>query len=565
MVAGEATQGKRLLGVKGSWAGSGTVTYAYQWFRCDQMGAHCALLRGVHEDELRARRERRRPHARPPGPRQGRARLDDSRLEPDRADRRRSAAARLDCPADRLGRSQAGKHPQGHCGHVEPGAGVVQLPVGSLQQAGTRVRADQAARPRRPTRWGPTTSDMRLWRSCRPASARPRRPSSASRPHRPSRGPASHRFPRACAAAGRKGGGRPAQLGAAARCRRRPARQAADRCRWIVVRDGRDQVRLPVVPLQHGRRALQVDPRRDEPRLHARGQGRGADDRLRRARDRQHRHDARVCEPRRAGRGAEGQARLDQPADGHRRAQGGPGARGLGRQLEPEPGDDRVPVAALQPERTPLQAAPRSDREHLRGHAPPTPATLCARSSTRGREPHPSPRSALRLPRSSPPRRQARRATRRPQRRGRASRGNSSRARPDTGQARARSATATSGTAATRRARTAARSTAPRGRPTRSVARDVGHTLGFAVHATDATGTLPPTRASSAPSREPASPSSRRRNRRSPASPGRGRRSRFPTAPGPGSPPPSPTRGNAATRTAVSAVRSPARRPPPTP
>ena len=47
MVAGEATQGKQLLGVKGSWSGSGKVTYAYQWFRCDQMGAHCALLRGV--------------------------------------------------------------------------------------------------------------------------------------------------------------------------------------------------------------------------------------------------------------------------------------------------------------------------------------------------------------------------------------------------------------------------------------------------------------------------------------------------------------------------------------
>ena len=45
-VAGEATQGKRLLGATGSWSGSGKVAYAYQWFRCDQMGARCALLRG---------------------------------------------------------------------------------------------------------------------------------------------------------------------------------------------------------------------------------------------------------------------------------------------------------------------------------------------------------------------------------------------------------------------------------------------------------------------------------------------------------------------------------------
>ena len=47
MVAGEPTQGKRLFGVKGSWSGSGKIAYRYQWFRCDQMGAHCASLPGV--------------------------------------------------------------------------------------------------------------------------------------------------------------------------------------------------------------------------------------------------------------------------------------------------------------------------------------------------------------------------------------------------------------------------------------------------------------------------------------------------------------------------------------
>ena len=107
----------------------------YQWFRCDQMGAHCALASRRHEEEPSARRERRRPHARPRGPRNGLARVDDGGLEPDRADRRRSAAARLDRPADDLGRGRAGKHAQGRARHVEPGAGVVQLPVGPLQQA----------------------------------------------------------------------------------------------------------------------------------------------------------------------------------------------------------------------------------------------------------------------------------------------------------------------------------------------------------------------------------------------------------------------------------------------
>jgi hypothetical protein len=47
MVAGQATQGGRLFGVKGSWSATGKVAYAYQWFRCDQMGAHCQSLRGV--------------------------------------------------------------------------------------------------------------------------------------------------------------------------------------------------------------------------------------------------------------------------------------------------------------------------------------------------------------------------------------------------------------------------------------------------------------------------------------------------------------------------------------
>jgi hypothetical protein len=47
MVAGQASQGGRLFGAKGSWSGTGKVGYTYQWFRCDQMGAHCQSLRGV--------------------------------------------------------------------------------------------------------------------------------------------------------------------------------------------------------------------------------------------------------------------------------------------------------------------------------------------------------------------------------------------------------------------------------------------------------------------------------------------------------------------------------------
>jgi hypothetical protein len=48
-VAGLPTQGSRLVATPGSWTGSGTVAFAFQWYRCDTMGARCEALRGVTE------------------------------------------------------------------------------------------------------------------------------------------------------------------------------------------------------------------------------------------------------------------------------------------------------------------------------------------------------------------------------------------------------------------------------------------------------------------------------------------------------------------------------------
>jgi hypothetical protein len=45
-VTGEAAIGKQLTGVAGTWSGSGTITYAYQWYRCDAAGAHCKSIHG---------------------------------------------------------------------------------------------------------------------------------------------------------------------------------------------------------------------------------------------------------------------------------------------------------------------------------------------------------------------------------------------------------------------------------------------------------------------------------------------------------------------------------------
>jgi hypothetical protein len=46
-VTGSPTQGSRLTATPGSWHGSGTIKYAYRWYRCDTMGGGCRPLRGA--------------------------------------------------------------------------------------------------------------------------------------------------------------------------------------------------------------------------------------------------------------------------------------------------------------------------------------------------------------------------------------------------------------------------------------------------------------------------------------------------------------------------------------
>jgi hypothetical protein len=46
-VTGTLQQGKQLTGVPGTWTSGGAITYAYQWYRCDQNGAHCSSVHGA--------------------------------------------------------------------------------------------------------------------------------------------------------------------------------------------------------------------------------------------------------------------------------------------------------------------------------------------------------------------------------------------------------------------------------------------------------------------------------------------------------------------------------------
>jgi hypothetical protein len=47
VVKGDATQGGRLFASHGTWASAGSLRFSYAWYRCDTMGRHCRPLRGV--------------------------------------------------------------------------------------------------------------------------------------------------------------------------------------------------------------------------------------------------------------------------------------------------------------------------------------------------------------------------------------------------------------------------------------------------------------------------------------------------------------------------------------
>jgi hypothetical protein len=46
-ITGTPAQGAKLTSTAGTWVGSGTLSYHYQWYRCDTSGAHCGSIHGA--------------------------------------------------------------------------------------------------------------------------------------------------------------------------------------------------------------------------------------------------------------------------------------------------------------------------------------------------------------------------------------------------------------------------------------------------------------------------------------------------------------------------------------
>jgi hypothetical protein len=53
-IGGPLRVGSKLRGDAGVWSGGGTISYAYQWYRCNPLGARCTTLRGATKNTFTA-------------------------------------------------------------------------------------------------------------------------------------------------------------------------------------------------------------------------------------------------------------------------------------------------------------------------------------------------------------------------------------------------------------------------------------------------------------------------------------------------------------------------------
>src|ERR1700712_1105500 len=47
VAVGAQVVGQRLTALRGTWSGGTTISYHYQWYRCDPSAAHCSSIHGA--------------------------------------------------------------------------------------------------------------------------------------------------------------------------------------------------------------------------------------------------------------------------------------------------------------------------------------------------------------------------------------------------------------------------------------------------------------------------------------------------------------------------------------
>ena len=132
-ISGTAKDGETLKAEPGSWEGTPTITYSYQWQSCNGSGEACKPIEGATASTYKLARRRRRRDAESDRHGQKRRRGNPGRLAQERR-RRRERPGQQSAPLDlrnRQGRRnpesrtrQLGRHPDDH----------LQLPVAELQR-----------------------------------------------------------------------------------------------------------------------------------------------------------------------------------------------------------------------------------------------------------------------------------------------------------------------------------------------------------------------------------------------------------------------------------------------
>ena len=279
-------QGKQLTGAAGSWSGTGAIKYAYQWQRCDTAGAHCTSIRGAT----------------------GRTYTFVAK------DVGRTIGFRVRA-TDKTGTTRA------YASLVGPVAGPRARLVSTGQPTITGVPREGQALQVSAGSWSltPTTIEYQ-WLRCNPngrlceplpgATASTYAVTAADTRHallavvHATAGAASQAAVSVATPSGRhRPDGGPVEQRASDSDRDEQAGQTTHGLDRTLVGLGRDRLRLSVVPLRRGGRALQVSARRHEADVHPRRQGRRPDPWLRRPRHRRHGHRDGLRQPDRADRG----------------------------------------------------------------------------------------------------------------------------------------------------------------------------------------------------------------------------------------------------------------------